>query len=172
METTDLEKEFIRISGEVSAEIGLNRTAGEIYGLLYISCTPLSLDDFVRKLEVSKASASLNVRELERWGAVRKIWKRGTRKDYYEAESDFLTIFYQRIRNRIRKMIGIFALQFSSYENSSDINETQKNRLKVFKNIYQIFTLFEKNLPEKISLEQAAALPELLSFFDKGSKKE
>jgi len=43
---------------------------------------PLSLDTIVEKLKMSKGSVSLNIRELEKWDAVKKIWVNGTRKDF------------------------------------------------------------------------------------------
>ncbi len=43
----------------------------------------------VKRLKISKGDASLNIRELERLGIVKKIWIRGDRKDFYEAELDF-----------------------------------------------------------------------------------
>ena len=90
MNTENININFIRIVGELGASLGLNRSVGQIYGLLYMSDKPLSLDDLVSKLKMSKGSVSLNIRELERWEAVKKIWVSGSRKDFYEVNPDFI----------------------------------------------------------------------------------
>ena len=42
------------------------------------------LDDIAEWLEVSKPSVSTNIRLLERWKVVRRVFNRGDRKNYYE----------------------------------------------------------------------------------------
>ena len=48
-------------------------------------------------------SASINIRALERYGVVRQIWVKGSRKDYYEAETDFWKIVKGVLREREKK---------------------------------------------------------------------
>jgi len=54
------------------------------------------------RLGISRGSASMTVRQLEQWGAVRKVWVKGDRKDYYEA-NDWLG---QIVRNVLIDTIG------------------------------------------------------------------
>jgi len=108
--------EFIDIVGELSRQFALSRIAGQIYGLLFISPEPLSLDFMTRKLRVSKGSVSMNIRELEKWGAVRKVWVKGSRKDYYKANLDTLNVMFNRLK------IG---LQFRLDEFIGRINELE-----------------------------------------------
>jgi DNA-binding transcriptional regulator GbsR (MarR family) len=68
--------------------IGLPRSTGQIYGLLYLSLKPLSLDDIVALLGISKASASTGTRHLTSLRIIRQVWVPGERRDYYEAEPD------------------------------------------------------------------------------------
>jgi len=49
---------------------------------------PLSLDDLVEQLGISKASASMATRQLASWGAIRRIWVPGERRDFYEVIDD------------------------------------------------------------------------------------
>ena len=65
---------------------GAGRVIGQAYALLYFSAEPLNLVDMQKILGISKGSASTAVRQLEQWRAVRKIWVKGDRKDYYVAE--------------------------------------------------------------------------------------
>ena len=80
--------EMIEAGGRTAQSFGLNRLFGQIYIYLYLSDGAQSLDEIVEHLGVSKASVSITCRQLESWGAVRHIWKKGDRKDYYVAETD------------------------------------------------------------------------------------
>ena len=75
---------------------------GQIFAHIYFSRDPQSLDDLTRKLEISKGSASMAVRQLEQWGALRRVWIKGDRKDYYVATDEFGRI----IRKALLDMIG------------------------------------------------------------------
>lgn len=77
---------------------GLNDTLGRIFGLLYLADEPLSLDDMAKQLEVSKATISVGIRTLERIKSVQKIWRKGSRKDFYVAERDFNKILQEILR--------------------------------------------------------------------------
>ena len=79
---------FVDGIGYLSSTVGLNRGIGQLYAILFLSNEPLCLDDMAETLKISKGSASVNVRELEKLGVVRKVWVKGSRKDFYEAELD------------------------------------------------------------------------------------
>jgi DNA-binding transcriptional regulator GbsR (MarR family) len=82
-------REMIEASGRLCQLLGLPRSTGQIFGLLYLSPIPLSLDDMSRLLGISKGSASLGTRQLASWGAVRQVWVPGDRRDHFEAVADF-----------------------------------------------------------------------------------
>ena len=60
--------------GRITDFWGFSRIMGRIYGLLYLSREPLSLDYISEELSVSKGNVSLNIRSLERWNMVKKTW--------------------------------------------------------------------------------------------------
>jgi DNA-binding transcriptional regulator GbsR (MarR family) len=64
----------------------------EIYALLYVSASPLTLEDMSRKLATSRSNVSTNVRMLIDLGVVHKVIVRGERKDYYSAEDDMTKV--------------------------------------------------------------------------------
>jgi DNA-binding transcriptional regulator GbsR (MarR family) len=80
--------------GQLSDYFGFSKVIGQLYGTMLLSDKPLCLDDLVERLDISKASASMNMRTLENLGMVRQVWVRGSngRRKYYEAETDFLQI--------------------------------------------------------------------------------
>ncbi|MFN6018265.1 MAG: GbsR/MarR family transcriptional regulator, partial [Verrucomicrobiota bacterium] len=77
---------------------------GEIYGLLFISQAPLSLDDLVKRLKISKGSASQGLRTLKSLGAVRETNGNGNgeRRTYYEPAVELKRLVGGFIREQIR----------------------------------------------------------------------
>ena len=88
--------------GRLSDYLGFSKIMGQLYGALLLSTEPLSLDDLMEMLEVSKASVSMNLRTLEHMGMVRQAWVRGRggRRKYYEAETDFSQIITNILSGR------------------------------------------------------------------------
>ncbi len=86
--------------GQLSDYFGYNRVMGKMYGALLLSPNPMSLDDLMNHLDVSKASVSMNMRTLENMGIAREVWVRGDRRKYYEAEPDFWKILTNVLGSR------------------------------------------------------------------------
>lgn len=82
--------------------LGLPRSLGEIYGLLFISPAPLALDDLVQMLGISKGSASQGLRTLRTLGAVREASGNGDRRTYYEPAVDLKRLVGGFIREQVR----------------------------------------------------------------------
>ncbi len=91
---------------------------GQIYALLYLNSKPLCLDEIARDLSVSKASVSTAVRQLQDWSAVRRIWVKGDRKDYYEAEIDFPTVLRIGLLRTMAKKLETAGTQIAVVEAS------------------------------------------------------
>jgi DNA-binding transcriptional regulator GbsR (MarR family) len=86
--------------GQLSDYFGFSKVMGQLYGALLLSPSPLSLDDLVEQLDISKANVSMNLRTLEHMGMVRQAWVRGGRRKYYEAETDFWQIIANILSGR------------------------------------------------------------------------
>jgi DNA-binding transcriptional regulator GbsR (MarR family) len=71
---------------------GYSRAMGGLYAALYLSPGPVSLDELVPIVGVTKGAISTNVRALEQLGMVHRHVRAGDRKDYYEADTDFWKI--------------------------------------------------------------------------------
>ena len=84
--------DMIESAGRLCQLLGLPRSTGQIYGLLYLSAKPLSLDDIVELLSISKASASTGTRQLTSLRAIRQVWVHGERRDHFEIEPDVTTL--------------------------------------------------------------------------------
>ena len=88
--------------GQLASYFGFSKVMGQLYGALMLSAEPLSLDDLVELLDISKASVSMNLRTLEHLGMVRQVWVkgRGDRRKFYEAETDFWQIISNILAGR------------------------------------------------------------------------
>ncbi len=87
---------------QLAAYFGFSKVMGQLYGALFLSASPLSLDDLMERLDISKASVSMNMKTLEHMGMVRQVWVKGGggRRKYYEAETDFLQIITNILSGR------------------------------------------------------------------------
>jgi HTH-type transcriptional regulator, glycine betaine synthesis regulator len=117
---------FIESAGKISANmLGMvSKVGGQIYALLFLSRRSLSLDEISEALKISKGNISINVRMLEEHKLVNKVWVKGTRKDYYEANRDyprkFLKSFMDRVREGIEDSLRVINKCHNQFE------ETQK----------------------------------------------
>ena len=84
---------FIRRFGEMGQTWGINRTMAEIHAFLYITGQPMCTDDVMERLNISRGNASMSLRALCDWGIIRRLHKRGERREYFESLSDVWEIF-------------------------------------------------------------------------------
>src|SRR4029078_548258 len=84
---------FIRRWGEMGQTWGINRTMAEIHALLYITGQPLCTDDVMERLNISRGNASMSLRALCDWGIIRRLHKRGERREYFESLGDVWEMF-------------------------------------------------------------------------------
>lgn len=98
---THAEREVIEFFVHLGRYLSLPRSVGEIYGLLFASGDSLTLDGLVRRLGISKGSASQGLRLLRGVGAVKVGYLPGDRKDYYEAEVEFPALVRGFLRDQL-----------------------------------------------------------------------
>lgn len=121
----DIRERVMESMGRISSFWGFSEVMGQIYGLLYLSPKPLTLDGMSEGLSISKGNASVSVRSLQRWNMAKPVWVKGDRKDYYEAERDFWKIIKGVLREREKKE---FAQALAS------MSETREMAEKLHKN--------------------------------------
>ena len=89
--------------GAAAATSGvLSQQQARIFGLLYAEARPLSLDEIAAELQQSKSNISINIRVLVEWHLVRRKPVAGSRKDHYEAATDFFRAFQEIFERRFR----------------------------------------------------------------------
>jgi len=98
-------EEFVTQWGALGSQWGINRTMAQIHALLMTAPVPLSTDDVMDQLGVSRGNAHTNLKELVAWGLVRSVMKKGERREFFEAEKDVWQIFTTVTRERKRREI-------------------------------------------------------------------
>ncbi|WP_164669580.1 GbsR/MarR family transcriptional regulator [Virgibacillus doumboii] len=95
-------EKFIQVIAKNMNLYGITSSVGRLYGVLYFSDNPMTLDDMRDALEMSKTSMSTGVRALSDMKMVDSTFKRGIRKDLYESEEDWYKSFTSLFGNRWR----------------------------------------------------------------------
>ena len=95
--------EFVSQWGAIGSAWGINRTMAQIHALLITAPAPLSTDEVMADLKISRGNAHSNLRDLVSWGLVRSVVRKGERKEFFEAEKDVWRMFCIVIRERSRR---------------------------------------------------------------------
>jgi DNA-binding transcriptional regulator GbsR (MarR family) len=105
-ERSDMERAravFVEGMGAASATSGvLSQLQGRIFAALFLEEDPLSLDDIAGALQISKSNVSINIRGLVEWHLVRRVSVPNSRRDHYEAASDFWRVMQEIMERRFR----------------------------------------------------------------------
>ena len=89
--------------GAAAATSGiLSPLQGRIFGVLYLADHPLSLDEIATAVGQSKSNVSITIRGLVEWHLVRRVPTAGSRKDHYEATTDFVRAMHELVERRFR----------------------------------------------------------------------
>ena len=152
-------QEMVELGGRICQVLGLPRSTGQIFGLLYLSTEPLSLTQMSSMLGISKGSASTGTRQLAAWGAIRKVWVPGERRDYYEVVEDLGQLIRGSYNNLIKPRIqsskdrlGVLKVNLKEdiksgvipFEKKEMLEKRIKTLEKVHKRLFQFLPLAEK----------------------------
>lgn len=128
-ELDPLERQVVSIFVDGVRVLGLPRSIGEIYGLLFISQIPLSLDDLVQRLHISKGSASQGLRMLKSLGAVREVASGTERRTYYEPAIELKRLAGGFIREQIRPHLESGKTKISLLaETAADVDDPERRK--------------------------------------------
>ena len=142
----DIRQQFIETAGNTTQSLGHGRTLGQIFGFLYLSQKPQTLDNFTSQLGVSKGGASMAIRQLEQWGAVKRVWIKGDRKDYYEACDDFGSIVRKAaidtVGSRMRTLDEVICGLDQRLKELKADNQDEKQQLKYYQRRLRTLAVF------------------------------
>jgi HTH-type transcriptional regulator, glycine betaine synthesis regulator len=106
---SELEIEAVEMFINFLMLIGLQKSIGEIYGLLFVSPRPLSMEEIMNRLNLSLGAASQGLKLLRSLGAVKAVYSPGIRRDHFAADlelSKFATVFIkEELRPRVERAL-------------------------------------------------------------------
>lgn len=103
MKLAEAKNQFIQAWGTLGSKWGINRTMAQLHALLMISPEPMSAENMMEALNISRGNVNMNIRELMDWGLVEKTHKPGDRKEYFWAEKDIWKITKQVAKERKKR---------------------------------------------------------------------
>src|SRR5207248_8174683 len=101
----EVEDRFVDLWDTMSSLWGISPTMARIHGLLYITGAASSMDDIMARLAISRGNVSMNLSKLVEWGLVRRVHRRGDRKEYFESLGDVWEMFTLVASQRKRREI-------------------------------------------------------------------
>ena len=105
MKLEEAKEKYIQTWGTFATNWGINRTMAQVHALLLASDKPLSTDEVMEELQISRGNANTNLRALMDWGIVKKELVRGERKEYFSADKDIWFLFKQITKERRKREI-------------------------------------------------------------------
>ena len=168
-----IKDDLIKMAGLLSSRLSISPIAGQIYALLYLSRSPVSLNDMVRELGISKGSASTNIRALEFWGAVKKVWVNSDRKDYYEGNPGIEDIVLKRIKEGVEKRMNEVIpyieavgkkLENAGFQKNSKDRQFMEKRFKKINDLVYIVQKVLKLMPDKVSGAKSGVLKSMMKL--------
>ncbi|MEO8773515.1 MAG: MarR family transcriptional regulator [Gelidibacter sp.] len=139
MEYQEAKEKFISTWGSLGTLWGINKAMAQIQALLFISTQPLSMEDIMEELQISRGNTSMNLRQLIDWGIVTKALVPGERKEFFTTEKDVQElsriIAKERSRREIQPVVKVLK-EVSSIKN--DGTEKTKELIKQTKALHDL----------------------------------
>lgn len=131
MKLEKAKEKYIQTWGTFATNWGINRTMAQVHALLLASGKPLSTDDVMEALEISRGNANMNIRNLIDWGIVRKELVKGDRKEYFVADKDVWYLFKQILKERRKREIEPVVSFISELKDIDEDTEEARNFKKL-----------------------------------------
>ncbi len=167
MKLTEAKNQFIASWGAFGTHWGINRTMAQIHALLLVSPNPLSAEDIMEQLNISRGNANMNIRELISWGLVQRTLITGERKEFFTAEKDIWKVVRQIVKERKkRELEPMLQLMDQLGEVEGDRKDKQvKSFLDAVNGIKKLGTQADKTLDVMVKADEHWFLGGLVKMF-------
>lgn len=168
MELEAAKIKYIHTWGSLATSWGINKTMAQVHALLLVSTHPLSADEIMETLKISRGNVNMNVRALIDWRIVRKEFVVGERKEFFVADKDIWELFKQVTKERKKREIEPVLKVLEELQ--KDVQEDTKEAMafkKVMADLSSVTTTVNGLLDKAIKADEHW----LLSSFTKMVKK-
>src|SRR5438477_12688693 len=167
MRLTEANLQFISSWGAFGTHWCISRTMAQIHALLLVSADPVTQDDIMEELNISRGNTNMNIRELINWGLVERILLSGERKEYFSAEKDIWKVVKQIVKERKKRELEPM-LQLLDKLEEVDGDKRDKN-VKTFvdtiSGIKKLGKQADKTLDAMIHAEESWFVGNMMKFF-------
>ena len=105
MKLDEAKQRFVEAWGTLGTNWGINRTMAQIHALLLVTDEPLSTDQIMEILDISRGNVNMNMRALIDWGLAERRLKTGERMEFFTGEKDIWKVAVKIIRERRKREI-------------------------------------------------------------------
>lgn len=167
MKLPEAKNHFIQAWSTLGSKWGINRTMAQLHALLMVSPEPLSTEDMMDELNISRGNVNMNIRDLMGWGLVEKMYKPGDRKEYFLAEKDIWKITKQVAKERKKRELEpiIKVLEQVSEVEGDKKDKNVKAFVESINGIKRIATNADKTIDMMIKGEENWFFGTLLKLF-------
>lgn len=167
MKLVEARQQFISNWGAFGTHWGINRTMAQIHALLMISPDPLSQDDIMAELNISRGNANMNIRELINWGLVERVILPGERKEFFSAEKDIWKVVRQIVKERKKRELEPMLQLLDKLENTEGDKKDKhvKAFLDTVSSIKKLGKQADKTLDTMVRAEESWFVSNLLKLF-------
>jgi DNA-binding transcriptional regulator GbsR (MarR family) len=158
---------YIQTWGSLATSWGINKTMAQVHALLLVSTKPLSAEDIMEFLQISRGNVNMNVRALIDWGIVTKEFVVGERKEFFVADKDIWELFKQITKERKKREIEPVIKVLQELQQVDDISDEAMQFKKVLGDLSAVTTTVNTILDKAIKADEHW----LLSNFTKMVKK-
>jgi len=167
MKLIEAKQQFISSWGAFGTHWGINRTMAQIHALLLVSPDPITQDDIMEELNISRGNTNMNIRELINWGLVERVLLTGERKEFFTAEKDIWKVVKQIVKERKKRELEPM-LQLLDKLEDVDGDKRDKN-VKTFvdtiSSIKKLGRQADKTLDTMIKAEESFFIGALMKIF-------
>lgn len=167
MKLSEAKQQFISSWGAFGTHWGINKTMAQMHALLLISPDPLSQDDVMEQLAISRGNVNMNMRELVDWGLVDRVILPGERREFFTAEKDIWKVARQITKERKRRELDPMLKLLAQLEKiEGDKKDKQvKQFTETVSSIRNLGSQADKMLDVMIRADETWFLGTLLKFF-------
>jgi DNA-binding transcriptional regulator GbsR (MarR family) len=167
MELNEAKNKYIQTWGSLATSWGINKTMAQVHALLLVSTKPLSAEEIMDTLQISRGNVNMNVRALIDWGIVTKEFVVGERKEFFVADKDIWELFKQITKERKKREIEPVLKVLEDLQKVDDATEDGMQFKKVLSDLSSVTTKVNSMLETAIKADEHW----LLSNFTKMIKK-
>ena len=167
MKLIEAKQQFVSSWGAFGTHWGINRTMAQIHALLLISPDPLTQDDMMEQLNISRGNTNMNIRELINWGLVDRVLVPGERKEYFTAEKDIWKVVRQIIKERKKRELEPMLQLLDKLEavEGDKRDKHVKTFIDTISGIKKLSQQADKSLDMIVRSEESWFLSTMLKFF-------